>query len=113
MTTVACSQPHAAFAALTHAFSSKWAYLSRVVPDIQDLLQPLEDSIGCKLLLALTTAFGLTGEARRDGNLEQSPVEFRASSLVTDALTSVMLRNEDVYSYDIVASQLSAKSDVT
>ena len=46
---VANTEPHAAYAACTHGMFSK-SFLSRVVPDIGALLQPLEDSIRYKLL---------------------------------------------------------------
>ena len=47
---VANTEPHAAYAACTYGMFSKWSFLSRVVPDIGPLLQPLEDSIRYKLL---------------------------------------------------------------
>ena len=37
--------PHAAYAAFTHGLFSCWSYLMRTIPDITDLLQPLEDVI--------------------------------------------------------------------
>lgn len=37
LSTIAISQPHAAYAALTHGAISKWTYLARTIPDIQDL----------------------------------------------------------------------------
>ena len=42
---IAKSQPHAAFAAFTHCMASKWTYVSRNIPEIDDLLQPLEEII--------------------------------------------------------------------
>ena len=51
---VANTEPHAAYAACTHGMFSKWSFLSRVVPDIGPLLQPLEDSVHYKLLPVLT-----------------------------------------------------------
>ena len=51
---VAVSQPHAAYAAFTHGLSSRWSYLMRTIPDIQDLLLPLEDAIHQHLIPALT-----------------------------------------------------------
>ena len=45
------TQPHASYAALTHGLMSKWTYLSRVMPTIGQLLQPLDESI---LIPALT-----------------------------------------------------------
>ena len=37
--------PHAAYAAFTHGLFSRWSYLLHTIPDITDLLQPLEDVI--------------------------------------------------------------------
>ena len=50
---VASSQPHAAYAAFTHGLSSRWNYLSRTIPDIEDLLLPLEKAIHQHLIPAL------------------------------------------------------------
>ena len=47
------SQPHAAYAALTHGLSSRWRYVFRTMPDVAVFLQPLEDVIRCILLPAL------------------------------------------------------------
>ena len=51
---IAESQPHAAYAALTHGLSSKWTYLARTMPDIDLLLEPLEAAIRLKFVPALT-----------------------------------------------------------
>ena len=51
---VALSQPHAAYAAYIHGLSNRWSYLLRTVPDIDDLLQPLENAIHQHLIPALT-----------------------------------------------------------
>ena len=51
---VASSQPHAAYAAYVHGLSSRWSYLLRTVPDIDDLLQPLENAIHQHLIPVLT-----------------------------------------------------------
>ena len=37
--------PHAAYAAFTHGFSSHWLYTCRTIPDIQHLLLPWETAI--------------------------------------------------------------------
>ena len=42
---IAASQPHVAYACLTHGLTSKWAYLNRTTPAISDLHQPLKDLI--------------------------------------------------------------------
>ncbi len=51
---VATTQPHAAYAAFTHGLSSRWSYISRTIPDIHDLLLPLETAIHQLLITALT-----------------------------------------------------------
>lgn len=60
-TGVSITQPHAAYAAFTHGLelTSKWTYLARTIPDIEDLLQPLECVIRQRFLPSLTgrTAF--------------------------------------------------------
>ena len=51
---VAITQPHAAYAAFTHGLSSHWTYITRTIPDIQDLLSPLETAIHKHFIPALT-----------------------------------------------------------
>ena len=48
------TQPHAAYAALTHGILSKWTHLCRTTPDISHLLQPIEPSIRLKCFPQLT-----------------------------------------------------------
>ena len=45
LSAIASTQPHAAYAAFTHGLSSYWTYISRTIPDIQDLFLPLENAI--------------------------------------------------------------------
>ena len=47
-------QPHAAYSAFTHGLVSKWTYFARTIPDISDLLEPLEGAIRLHLIPALT-----------------------------------------------------------
>ena len=54
LSTIASTQPHAAYAAFTHGLSSHWSYISRTIPDIQDLLHPLEMAIQQHFIPALT-----------------------------------------------------------
>ena len=54
LTAIARTQPHAAYSALTHGLSSKWTYLCRTVPNISNLLKPLDDILQTKLIPALT-----------------------------------------------------------
>ena len=45
LATIAQTQPHTAYSGYTHGLSSRWTFLSRTIPNIADLLQPLEDAI--------------------------------------------------------------------
>lgn len=51
---IAITQPHAVFAAFTHGLTSRWMYLARTTPNIEDLIKPLEDSIRNVFLPTLT-----------------------------------------------------------
>ena len=46
-------QQHAAYSTFTHGLSSSWLYLCRTMPNISELLQPLEDSIWLVLIPSL------------------------------------------------------------
>ena len=48
------TQPQAAYCAYTHGLSNCWTFVSRTVPNIANLLQPLEDAIQQHLIPALT-----------------------------------------------------------
>ncbi|XP_064388231.1 uncharacterized protein LOC135336398 [Halichondria panicea] len=51
---VAVSQPQAAYAAFTHGLTGRWTYLLRTIPDIHNLLFPLETAIKHLLIPALS-----------------------------------------------------------
>lgn len=51
---VAQNQPHCAYAAFCHGLLGRWIYLSRIVPDIADLLQPIDSAIQQRFIPALT-----------------------------------------------------------
>jgi hypothetical protein len=42
---IATTQPHAAFAAFTQSLQGQWTFLSRAMPEVSHLFQPLEDAI--------------------------------------------------------------------
>ena len=49
LASIATIYPQEAYAALTHGLTSKWTYFMRTIPNINHLLQPLEDSIRHRL----------------------------------------------------------------
>jgi hypothetical protein len=50
----AVSQPQASYAVYTLGLKHRWTYFLRTLPDIQDLIQPLENAISNMFLPALT-----------------------------------------------------------
>ena len=50
----ATSQPQASYAAFTFGLKHKWTYFMRTLPDINDLLEPLERAISDVLIPSLT-----------------------------------------------------------
>ena len=51
---IARSHPQAAYSAYSHGLKGKWLYLARTVPNIGNLLQPLENILREKFIPALT-----------------------------------------------------------
>ena len=100
---IAKTDPQAAYSAYVHGFQGSWIYLSRCVPNIGDLFQPLEDMLRHHIIPALTghipndltrKLFALP--ARHGGMGLVSPTaaadaEHRASCLVTAKLCAVHL----------------------
>lgn len=56
LSSIAVTQPHTAYAAFTHGLQliNKWIHQTRTIPDIADLLQPLECAIRQRFLPSLT-----------------------------------------------------------
>ena len=104
---VAISQPHAAYAAFTHGLAGRWTYLLRIIPDVQDLLLPLENVIQQHFIPALT---GLPPCSKLERDLLALPVRhgglgianpttlsspyYQASRLLTKPLVSLIESQE-------------------
>ena len=82
---IATSQPHAVYAALTHGLQSKWTYLTLTVPNISDLLEPLEYALRQKLLPALTGRDGITDTERE---LFALPIKFGGLGIANPTKTA-------------------------
>ena len=54
LSSVAITQPHAAFCAVTYGVVNKWRYLFRTTDQTEESLQPLEDAIRYKFAPAVT-----------------------------------------------------------
>ena len=82
---VAVSQPHAAYAAFTHGLSSRWSYVLRTIPEIQELLLPLEDAIQQQFIPALT---GRPSCSTLERDLLALPVRYGGLGLTNPATSS-------------------------
>ena len=123
LTDIAKTQPHAAFAALTHGLMSKWTYLSRTTPGISHIMEPLDETLRCKLfpvltgrpppsdlecsLFALPARLGGLGIGIPSRNADR---ELQSSLLITSALRDHILSQDDEYGYEIIAEQLQSKA---
>ena len=124
LSSIAASQPHAAYAAFTHGEISKWTYLSRTIPDIGDLLKPLEDTIRQRFLPALTGQNAFNDTERdlmalpvRLGGLgitnpsRQTSTHYEASLKITEPLSNLIHQQLHTFSPEVKASQVRAKNN--
>ena len=92
------SQPQACYAAFTFGLRHRWTYFLRTLPDITELLEPLERAIS-ELLVSSITDHQVTANDRvllslpvRMGGLgfenpqQSSPLEYESSVAVTEHL---------------------------
>ena len=118
---IAITQPHAAYAAYTHGFSSRWSYLSRTLPNISNFFQPIENIIRSVFIptvtgqpppndtyrdtFALPTRLGGLGLCNP---VRQSDLEFSASQSISGPLMDSILQQKSDYSFECMEAQLLA-----
>ena len=121
---VAKTQPHAAYAAFIHGYVHKFSYLCRTTPNIDLLLQPLEDCIRSRLIPALTgrappsdTVRELLALPVRLGGLgiinptTLSSSEHLASINISAPLRNLILKQNHEYSFECYEAQINAKRE--
>ena len=123
LSSIAVTQPHAAYAAFTHGQTSKWTYLAKIIPDIGDLLKPVENAIRQCFLPSLT---GQNAFNDADRDLMAVPVRFgglgiidpcrqstanNKSEKITAPLVALILQQSHTYSSETKAEQLRARKD--
>ena len=64
LSSIAITQPHAAYAAFTHGLMNKWMFLARTIGGISDHFQPLEEAIRHRFLPSLTGQKALSDAER-------------------------------------------------
>ena len=85
LSSIATTQPHAAYACFTHGLFSRWLYATRTVPDTSSSFQPLEKEILTKFIPALT---GLDPPGALQRSLFTLPMRFGGLGIVaTDSLS--------------------------
>jgi len=125
LATIAKTQPHAAYSAFTHGLASKWTYFLRTIPDISDLLLPLEEAINLFFIPALTGRDSISEVERelfalptRLGGLgltkptEMAELEYTSSQKITAPLAALILIQQHEITYDTVIDQERAKTEV-
>ena len=119
LSSIALTQPHAAYAAFTHGLVGKWTYLTRAIPDIEDLLQPLENAIRQKFLACLTGQISFNDVTRdlmalpvRLGGLgitnpsSQTSSHYNTSLRITAPLATLILQQSHEYPPATEAEQI-------
>ena len=125
LSSIAKTQPHAAYAAYTHGMTSKWTYLARTIPDISHHYQRLERIIRTSLIPSLMNGQppndqlrNLLGLPARLGGIGvpnpamMTDFEFAASLQITEPLKRLVLAQEPTYTYEAMAEQMSAISEI-
>ena len=106
ISSLATTQPHAAYAAFTRGLANKWTFLARTIPDTNKLFEPLEEKIRTTFLPALTGQDTCNGDVRdfltlpvRLGGLgivnpsKQATLHHNASEKITTPLTDLSHKN--------------------
>jgi len=113
LTTIATSQPHAAYAACTHGFAGKWSHVSCTTSSLSDHIQHLENIIRpiysnsdwnppCTQdhdhdLFALPARLGVLG-LRNPAKFSNS--EYSASKLISEPLVKLILEKRAEYTQE-------------
>ena len=125
LSSIAITQPHAAFAAYIHGLASKWSFLCHTTPLISPQLKVLEDILRTEFIPTLTCRpppndvkrkllalpARLAGLGISDPSLN-SEDDFNASLRVTAPLGKLIQTQNSEHTYQAQADQLTAKADI-
>ena len=124
LSTIASTQPQATCASFTHGVVSKWNFLARVIPDISDLIQPLEEAIHHIFLPSLTGRQAFSDDERniialpvRLGGLgipnpmDQSMFQNHTSTTISAPLVELIIQQSPNSSQDIPKLQHKVKKE--
>ena len=122
---IAKTHPHAVYAAYTHGLGHKWKFLLRTIPNIGDLLTPLETTIRHSFLPSITGKNDLNNHMRRimalptllgglglDDPQSESKFEYSASCNVCHPISGLILQQSRQLNSDTVEKQRQARLEV-
>ena len=118
LSSIAISQPQAAYAAFTHGLTSRWTYLARTTPNIETLLKPLEETIRKIFLLNLTGQVSFN-DIMRDllalpahlGGLgifdpcKKSTRQYSSCETISEPLVGLILDQAETLTSEVIADQ--------
>ena len=124
LSSIAITQPHAAFAAFTHGLTSRWTYLARTTPNTEDLIKPLEDTIR-KVLLPNLTGQNAFNDTERDllalparlGGLgifdpcKKSTLHYSTCETISAPLVRLILDQAEAYTPEVKAAQARLRNN--
>ena len=118
LSSIAITQPHAAFAAFTHGLTSRWTYLARTTPNIANLIKPLEETIRKVFLPNLTGQNAFSDTERellalpaRLGELgifdpsKKSTLHYSVCETISAPLVHLILDQSRVYAPEVKEAQ--------
>ena len=110
---IARSEPQAAYSGFTAGFKHKLTYFIRTIPDLTEILKPVDDVINNKLIPAITEQQTMSEEDRRLLSLpvrlgglgipifeESSVFEFQSSQRITKQLKDKVIQQERRFTID-------------
>ena len=123
---IARSEPQAAYSAFTAGFKHKLTYFMRTIPDISEILRPVDEVINTKFIPAITERAAIS---ERDRNLLALPVklgglgipifsesciiEYKNSRGASENLTSKIVSQDEDYIADKKKERATAGSQKT
>ena len=114
MSNIAETEPQSEYAAFVCGYKSKLAYLTRTIPDVSELLLPLEHTIQQKFIPAITGGQICSDNERallslpaRHGGLnisvfhETAKFEYENSRIMTRQLTNLIINQDPIYTANL------------
>ena len=120
---IAKSEPQAAYSAFTAGFKHKLTYFVRTMPQLSEIIKPVDEVVNNMLLPAITERSAISEEDRRLFSLpakmgglgipifsENSKIEYNNSRRITETLTSKIVAQERNYIIDEEAEKAKARA---